>query len=478
MMKKSMKVLAATAMFTMGLTMSAMAAEGWAMSNNAWVYLDRNDTKVTNEWRKGADGLWRYLNGKGEMAINTWVDDEYYVDSNGIMASNKWVWTRPAFESDGDSYWFYFGSSGKVVKEGWKKIDGNSYLFDGEGIMQTGWSEDGLYYLGDDGAMKTGWRYIEPSEEEFDDHDWYDDYNGEYSADGKYWFYFASNGKKYCPETGADPSADYRISRIDGQYYCFDEYGIMQTGWVYLNGDPDSAPADSIENWRYFATSEISGATLGTSIQGWLSLEAPERLQDNMDEPVLWYYFNKDGSPEAGPEYGTASTTDFTRINGKNYLFDPKGNPVSGLHEVRIGSTDETSSYYFDENSKTVVKGKKTIEEGDGTSSTFYFNEGSYAGRGLTGVKDNYLYYKGKRQEADADLKYAPISIPNADGSYTTYVVNSSGRVTKNKSVKDGDGVKYTANASGIVTQIDGEDISKSVSYGDPFEPVYEEWDY
>ncbi|MBQ7796996.1 MAG: cell wall-binding protein [Lachnospiraceae bacterium] len=480
MKKKGLKVLAAAAMLTMGMmTMSAYAAEGWSMSNNSWVYLDKNGTKVTDEWRKGADNLWRYLNSSGEMAINTWVDDDYYVDSNGIMVSNQWVWTRPLYGDDSEQYWFYFGSSGKVVKEGWKKIDGKSYLFDSDGIMETGWSEDELYYLGQDGAMKTGWRYIEPPTDEFnDEEDWYDDYDGEYSSDGKYWFYFASNGKKYCPQTGTDESADFRISRIDGKYYCFDEYGIMRTGWVYLNGDPDDAPVDSIENWRYFAGEEIQNATLGASIQGWLSLEPPERLQDNMDEPVVWYFFNKDGSPEVGPDYGTASTTDFTRINGNNYLFDPKGNPVSGLHEIEIGSTDEKTAYYFDEDSKTALKGKKTIEEGDGTKSTFYFNEGSYAGRGVTGVKDNYLYYKGKRQEADSDVRYTLISIPDGEDTYKTYAVNSSGRITKNKTVKDGDGVKYTTNSVGIVIEIDGEPINNNSSYGDPIEPVFEEWDY
>ena len=41
----------------------------------------------------------------------------------------------------------------------------------------------------------------------------------------------------------------------------------------------------------------------------------------------------------------------------------------------------------------------------NGTESTFYFNESSYAGRGFTGVKSNYLYYMGKRQEADKLLK-------------------------------------------------------------------------
>ena len=122
MKKKGLKVLAAAAMLTMGLTISAFAAEGWSMENNAWVYLNANGSKVTNEWRKGADSLWRYLNNKGEMAISTWAEDEYYVDSNGIMASNQWVWTRSADGYDSQEHWYYFGSSGKMVKDGWEEM--------------------------------------------------------------------------------------------------------------------------------------------------------------------------------------------------------------------------------------------------------------------------------------------------------------------------------------------------------------------
>ena len=69
MKKKGFKVLTLAMMLTLGAAaMNAYAAEGWAMSNNAWTYLDAKGNKVRDEWRKGADNLWRYLNYKGEMA--------------------------------------------------------------------------------------------------------------------------------------------------------------------------------------------------------------------------------------------------------------------------------------------------------------------------------------------------------------------------------------------------------------------------
>lgn len=473
MKKKCFKILTAAIMLTLGAaTMSAFAAEGWVKSNNAWTYLDAKGNKVSDEWRKGADNLWRYLNYKGEMAINTWADDDYYVDSNGIMVSNQWVKTKPQYEDQAEEAWFYFGSSGKVAKDGWKKIDGKSYLFDDEGVMQTGWTEDGLYYLGDDGSVKTGWKYLADPTDEDDDIEWEKEYAGQQSADGKYWYYFGTNGKKFCPET-SNSDDDYRVAKISGNYYCFDEYGRLMTGWVYLNGNPNNADSTSIEGWKYFAENGIANVPLGATVKGWLSLVPPDSIQNEIGEDVVWYYFNSNGTPEIGPAYGTASTNDFIKINGKSYLFNQLGNPVSGLHKVQIGKTGEYTSYYFDEDSKLAVKGKETIEEADGTESVFYFSEGSYAGRGYTGVKNGYLYYMGKRQQAEDGMKYAAITMEE-DGVNKTYVVNESGRITKNKEVKDDDGVKYKTDSTGILTHVDGKEVGTKV-FERPMEPVFEE---
>ena len=223
--KKGLRILAAAAVLTFGcLTMNAYAAEGWALSNNIWTYLDKNGNRVTNEWKKGADNLWRYLNNSGEMAVNSWADNDYYVDANGIMVADKWMQIVSPYSRDSQTYWFYFGSSGKVTKDTWKKIDGKSYYFDADGIMQTGWTEDGDYYLSSSGAMVTGWKYLEPKDED-------SSLYGPESDDGKYWFYFSASGKKQSPST-SDDGGEYEVTKIDGKYYCFDADGRMRTGWV------------------------------------------------------------------------------------------------------------------------------------------------------------------------------------------------------------------------------------------------------
>lgn len=71
-----------------------------------------------------------------------------------------------------------------------------------------------------------------------------------------------------------------------------------------MDGDPDSASSNTIEHWRYFAEPEIKNAKVGAAISGWLSGCRRNLALDNVDESVEWYYFNKDGEPKTGPEFG------------------------------------------------------------------------------------------------------------------------------------------------------------------------------
>ena len=112
-----------------------------------------------------------------------------------------------------------------------------------------------------------------------------------------------------------------------------------------------------------------------------------------------------------------------------------------------------------------------TIEEGDGTKSEFYFTEsGGKAGRGFTGVKNNYLFYKGKLQEADNGTKYEVIRVEGKN-----YLVNTSGKVMKDTTVKDSSGTKFETSNSGIVVKVDKESDNGDEYARDPYEPV--EWD-
>ena len=452
-MRKSVKAAWFLAAFlSAGLAaFPAMAAQGWAQENNTWVYYDSNGNKVYNEWKKGADGQWRYLNGEGYMATNTWADSNYYVDSNGIMITDKWLKTT---SDGGEEEWYYFGSTGKTIDDTWKKINDKWYHFDGNGRMEKGWILDDMYYTGNDGVMRTGWQKLYPPEN-------YDEDSSkvipgaeggtlDYGEDGQYWFYFGTNGKKYVPSDGND-NGDYGTRKIDGVYYCFDDDGILQIGWKNVRGN-----SDSIKDYMYFGSD-------GKAKIGWYSIEPPEDIE-GYDGDVEWFYFANNGKPKAA-DSDHLTTQDLTKISGKTYLFNERGNPVYGLKKVYIGSGDSNwTAFYFGTKSQSCVqRGKIKVEEDDGNKTDFYFSEN---GRGYTGVKDNYLYYKGKLQKASDGQKYVCFKVDSSN-----YVVNSSGKVMKNTTVKTSDGVKFKTSSSGSLSSAD-DDSDVSSYFTEPEEPI------
>lgn len=456
MKKKGLTVWAVTAvlMFTTA-TVSAWAAEGWSQAGSSWVYYDSNGSKVTDTWKKGADNLWRYLNSNGDMAVNAWVDSSYYVDSNGIMVTDKWMKVQDYGGYSSEGYqWYYFGSSGKALMDTWKKIDNKWYYFDSNGAMQTGWVLDDTYYCGTDGTMRTGWQKLLPPGDDYDDNRVTP---GDDSDDGKYWYYFGSNGKKYVPDD--DSGSEYGTRKIDGVSYCLSEDGAMQTGWCKAG---DSSSEYPIQEYKYFGTD-------GKVRTGWLSMSPPEDL-NVYDHDVEWFYFSSNGIPKAGPKEGSASTNDLFKINGRTYLFNDRGNPVYGLQKLKIGNTDSYAAYYFgDRATSSMVKGKQKIEEGDGSTTQYYFSD---SGRGYTGVKDGYLYYMGKVQKAEDGSKYTVISIPTGSG-VANYVVNTTGKVAKSTTVKNADGVKYKTGSNGTLLKEDDEEPADS--YNAPTEPIWQE---
>ena len=455
MKRKICAVLTLTAMLSAGAAVSAWAAAGWVQNNGQWQYQDRDGYIVRNEWQKGADGKYRYLDSSGYIAVSTWIDDEYYVGSDGIMVTDSWLREDCSSETDSGIAWYYFDSRGQAVKEGWKKIDDVWYYFDDVGVMQTGWVDENRYYTNENGQMLTGWQLLDPPEDVSYDEDEEEEYDPFTQADneGKYWYYFKSNGRKVTPDE--DSGNEYGTVRIDGDYYCMNSDGALQYGWKNVEG------GSSITSYKYFKSD-------GKMVTGWYSLAAPRGIDDSSDE-IHWYYFNSKGVPKAD-EDGIPTKDDLLTINGKTYLFNNVGNPVYGLRKVYLGESEDESnytSYYFgeDDNDCWAHSGKIKVEEDSGEENTYYFTS---AGRGFTGIKDNYLYYVGKLQVAQND-KYELINVPGKDYAV---MVNSSGKVMKSTTVKNSDDIKYKTNSSGQVIEIDEEEVS-GVTGIDPEEPDY-----
>lgn len=441
-MKKRIWISAIALAMVWSFSISAYAA-GWSASGSDWMYLDDNNNKVVNTWKNGADGKPRWLNSSGIMAKNAWVDgDTYYVDSNGLVVKETWKQI--------DNYWYYFDNNGKAITEKWKQINSKWYYFDELSRMQTGWILEDMYYIGSDGAMLTGWQELTPAREQEDS----SGPSGLGGDNGKKWYYFGTNGKKYVPNDGAE----YGERKINGVRYAFDETGAMLTGWVDVNGGGSS----SIRDFKYYKAD-------GTAVTGWYSEYPPETLTGNTSDEVNWYYFNTNGVPKAA-ESSTYTSNDLIKINSKTYLFNEKGNPVSGLRQVTRNNGEVEYYYFGTDNQRFAQTGKINVPEGDGDSATYYF---ANSGKGYTGVKDSYLYYNGKLQKADKGTKYQVISVPNTNGTYSNYLVSTVGKVMKSKNnLKDGDGTKYSTNANGIVTKMDDEAVSNTASFAAPIEPI------
>ena len=230
-------LLAVSALF-IWLSPSTVHAEGWDNSSGEWRYLDSANNAVTESWRKSGEA-WYYLGDDGNMVKDSMItigDNTYYLNADGTMAANRWVLAKTEDDEDG---WYYFGADGKAYKgrEGrvyTHEIDGKKYLFDEDGVMQTGFFDmEGnavedenpfkttTYFFGSDGAMYVNqWLlysqvgenagYSELAQRNYSEYD-------------EMWLYFGYNGRKYSA-TSTDIS---RQREINGKAYLFDENGVM-----------------------------------------------------------------------------------------------------------------------------------------------------------------------------------------------------------------------------------------------------------
>ena len=62
---KLVAVLSAAALLAIGASMTSFAKAGWALDGDEWVWLDGNGDRVTNEWKKSADGNYYWLDEDG-----------------------------------------------------------------------------------------------------------------------------------------------------------------------------------------------------------------------------------------------------------------------------------------------------------------------------------------------------------------------------------------------------------------------------
>ena len=229
--------------------------------------------------------------------------DTYYFDENGIMQNDT--------ELVEDGVYYYFGSDGKleckfdIASDGWKSNDNSWYYVKNGQILKSQWlSINGFtYYLGETGKM------LENEE------CWLTDPDGEESH-----LYRFGVG-------GAMITGWYQLENGNWQY--LDENGIIKTDWVYLNGIWYYLDSDGIMTigWKVVNGTWYFFERSGAMATGWLSQNG------------VWYYMTSGG----------AMATGWLNLNGTWYYMTPSGAMAVGW--CLVGN----SWYYLSESGAMVI---------------------------------------------------------------------------------------------------------------------------
>lgn len=304
-LKKNRKKYAAGAV----LTAAAAAAgvyfghfyTGWVgVPGTAYMYFIEKGDMKEDTWILDAAGNYRHTGKDGGMVRGRYTEDGniYLFGKDGAMLTG---WQE---QEEGR---MYFGADGKAAR-GWSSVDGGRRYFDGSGILQTGWLAlgNGVYYLGSDGTARTGWQEVaappahmpEGSAAPVSADRYFFDGNGVMKTgwynDGGTWYLLSDSGKMLTGD-----------KIVDGLLYHMDGDGKMATGWLEADGGrryhSDSGEAVSgwqmIDGERYFFGSDFLMETGDTEIGG-------ERFHLEEDGTVLagWhesedgdYYVCSDG---------------------------------------------------------------------------------------------------------------------------------------------------------------------------------------
>lgn len=105
---------------------------GWLKEDGKW-YFYKNNKKLKNAWAQDKAGLWYWLGEDGAMVTSKlieWKDNNYYLNSSGVMASAEWVKFAKG--------WRWFAKNGKLIKAKWIRYKNNMYYLKPDGYMQTG----------------------------------------------------------------------------------------------------------------------------------------------------------------------------------------------------------------------------------------------------------------------------------------------------------------------------------------------------
>lgn len=406
---------------------------------------------IVNGWNR-IDGKWYYFDGKEFMTGKHRLDYEYYIFANNGALRTGWQTIngiRRFYDSETHSPVYgwvdYRGhryytdkKTGKLT--GLQVIDGNTYLFTEQGIMQTGFVMHGdyMFYCGENGAIIYGddkrtpiligenYHLISPKGYVL---------RGWQTVNGRRCFYDYDTA---LPVNGWVQFMDnaYYVDKVIGKYtgkryienhpYIFADNGILQTGLIYFK--EENVTSYFFNDGRR-AVSEIVHTDNGSYYfdengymkTGWIVIDE------------TYYYFDEYGKMALGVR----------RIDGNMYYFGEDGKMRTGLQSA------EGTKYLLDENG-IMQFGWQTVQ-----GKTYYFKTAD--GKAYSGWNkiDGETYYFGK----DFSLAKEWLTINGYtyylgdDGVLRTGWQTIDGKTYYFSTDKDNTGAMYTYRHN-----IDGED--------------------
>ena len=214
--------------------------------------------------------------------------------------------------------------------------------------------------------------------------------------DGEHWYYFGSDGKMY---------SKAKQKKVNGKYYYFNNHGQMLYEWINGVKSPMGSNAN-LDSDAKATTSEIR--YMNVVEEGW-------RADDDKYITEL-----KDGDDSV--------VRAKIKISGKNFCFNEYGQMQTGLQPI---NTDGKLAFYYFDGDGYMKTGKIANVKEENDTFTYYFEtKNGKSGQGVTGEKSGYLYWNGKRIEADDDYKVYQL------GEDAYYLVNNKGKLQKS-STKD-----------------------------------------
>ena len=272
------------------------AVTGWQFIGGKWYFFDTKNCDMKTGWLTDG-GKTYYLASNGAMVTGTQNigGKTYTFNSSGALVGQapaggsgttaSSATSASAASSSGVTKWEYTGGkwkyllNGNYLKNCFRKIDGETYLFDGNGIMLTGFQKVGgkTYYFDSSGKMLLRWKRINGRKYLFDPVDGHMHTGWEWVSEKNAWYYLS-------PQTGY--LLEGWLDQGGKRYYLapVDFYAV--TGWQFIGG-----------KWYFFDTKNCDMKT------GWLT------------DGGKTYYLASNGVMVTGKQ----------SIGGRTYNFDSSG---------------------------------------------------------------------------------------------------------------------------------------------------------